>query len=471
MIPPSPSPSPPGTPTFPGAFHRSAETTTSEHGLPLPALPDSLMEALAREPPPNGLLPSPYLGRPMSQSSRSTPHSSSTNLLPASLPTPPAHLPAIPPHSPLFPSYHTAVPSIAGPSSRPLPPSTISRVLKGGGKASLTDRSDRGTASGSDTSLLLSDGSFFSAPEEENGVAGRENSSLDGSQPKRKKSVWRSFGFGRKSSSRPSVASLVPITSTSSSPPTPLATAHSQSMSRIASATSSDEHDQSLAEGAQRSAVGVVSPSRKSSIVLSLDEEVGRLESHVQAAREASDDDGNAMEDLERRDAGQPAPGSSGGLQGPWRGRERYTHDLGEGVNEPDESEAEGDELKRVGGREGKALAGTAADTLYARRRQLGAEQAVPPILSVSTTLPSPGVEPAPSTAPLTGSDNELAMAQMNSESMLKARSWSDGKLSKTAEGGQPNVEELAARLGLPSLAVGGVHIVRSFFLLADADR
>lgn len=452
------SPSPPSTPEFPGAFTKSLD----KGNIPPPALPDSLREALAREPPSsNNTSPSLYRSRDNEKDSIS----SSTNLLKHSPPTS-SLLPDLAPQSPFGIIYGLArSPSTASIRSPPPPPP----IAKSRSRTNLlAERLERATQFGdsSDTSPLLSDGSglgFFSAGEDISTLQ-RNDDSPPAVPPK--KSLWKAVAFGRSKSNQQLSPSRILTTNDSS-----------LSMSRSGS-TSSFEGKQLFTSPSLRR---LDSFSHRNSIPngAALEQEVEQLELQVEnaSARRISqsqlsransvagrgiDQELDDMDLESRTDRDRTMSNNDEDRNAvPWRGSERYTHDLMEGVEDTGD-ESEGDDNMRTS----HALIGAkSSDTLYARRRQPATDVPVAPTIFVSPSLPAPSSPDFSNSAPLEPPPNfpvRRGAPQDLRNAAFQQRSWSDGRLSTTANEQVPAEEQLAASLGLqPAQGLEGQVLVR----------
>ena len=425
------------------------------------------MEALAREPPPAPQGRNAHLRHtrtPSLDQFPSPPSPSSTSFLlqssPSALALHPSLLPDLPPLSPLgipYPSLSRS-PSVNG--SLRSSPSVSPLVSKGKGRANfLSDRLNKATTFSptSDTSPLLSDGSglgFYSA--------GEDPYPTEDSPPRvPKKSLWKAVAFGRNKATARSRSPSTTPNSTRSLPPPPL-----EHVVRSTSTSSLDALQPSPIPAAVSTKRSDMTLRKKaSSIALGLAEEGERLASHVEqaVARRASGAGRGIDQDLDDMDREERSRRSSKQLLGvdessavPWRGGERYVHDLVDVDDAGDDSD--GEEIKDT-----PALSVDPAETLYSRRRQLGAEGLA--LLTISPTmlpLASP-LEP-PKSAPLLAHHTFASRANpahLKSET-LDVRSWSDGRLDLTAAGDLPGDEELlAASLGLKPNGSAATVIVR----------
>ena len=205
---------------------------------------------------------------------------------------------------------------------------------------------------------------------------------------------------------------------------------------------------------------------KASNAALGIEEEGERLASQVAqaVARRASGGAGRGIDqDLDDMDREERTRRSSKQLMGadennavPWRGGERYIHDLVDVEDAGDDSD--GGETKEASAPPVVDL----AETLYSRRRQLGAEGLAALTIS-SATLPLASPTLPLKSAPLLPHHTFTTRANpphLKSE-MLEARSWSDGRLDVTAAGDPPGDEQLAASLGLKPNGSAAIVIVR----------
>lgn len=340
-------------------------------------------------------------------------------------------------------------------------PSTSPVLSKGKGRSSnfLSDRLNRATTLSptSDTSPLLSDGSglgFYSA--------GEDPASLDtDDSPPRvpKKSLWKAVAFGRQKARSPSPSTIFP--SVLPLPPPhpdhvvaqsiPIANIEALQPSPISAMVSTKRSDVTLRKKASNNALGVA-------------EEGERLASQVEqaVARRASGGAGRGIDqDLDDMDREERTRRSSKHLLGvdesvavPWRGGERYIHDL-VAVEDGDDN-SEGEETATL-----PNPAIDPAETLYSRRRQLGAEGLA--LLTISPTmLPLASPLIPPKSAPLLPHPTFRSNPPHLKAETMEGRSWSDGRLDVTAAGDLPDDEKLAASLGLkPSGSVAVVIVSR----------
>jgi GTPase SAR1 family protein len=408
----------------------------------LPAIPDSLTDALARAPPEKPTQHRRQSSKAATTTPTTPPRASEVNSLPLPL------LPAIPAFSPLYdPS------TIRSPIATPRQPATTfhsspspnliesaRNIFKSRSSVNLAG----GTPSPHDSSTTVS---LRGSPIQPDSAAQTHKTS-PASTLTTKRSVWKSLSFGKKSSSDlASAASAPPIVLSASidsigldeSLPRPLLTRSSSSASTI-----------SRREGLASSMAAYQIPGDDES-------EVERLELQVeQAAARRANNAGRGgrgidqdLDDMDfERDRGKSSrnnPSSEHELAVPWRGRtERYTFDL----TEEGGYESEGDErlLKVASPDKRRSIDEPGSSGLLARRRNTSS-MGITPIFAPS---PTTKLESGPLSAPMLESPRRplLAVQPIQFENSMASRSMSAGDVGLDGRNGLGETE-LAASLGI----------------------
>lgn len=432
---------PPSPPLHP--FDSASDAEGERHGKKgmvgiesIPALPDSLMSALARDPPPLS-------------TNTSSPSSYEPTSAPVDVPlpvTPKSHrLPQLPVYSPIVNPFASAPPR--SPTQNEIISSRSTSGLVGSAKKIFRMKSK--------TNLLDEVTNPIQAESATSRSGSPSSSTKANGSALPKRSVWKSVAFGGK------------LKSTSDLPSSLSSSTSKVDLTTSSSTTSSIDHPNrpglkrttSTSSSVLRLGDDAISGSKltrsnsKYDLPVHDESEVERLELKVEqaAARRASKIGGGRGIDKELDDMDFEAKRGRVSIDNgaiPWRGRtERYTLDLKEGEGYESEGE-DGGVMAELHPRKSSNVDESVSSALLARRRNTAASVKnnvleVPPI---SIPLPSTIVEAGPHTAPLVPSVSRTSVESIRLSESKGNRSMSEGDL---AFGVKSSEEELAAGLGL----------------------